>query len=214
MMLDGRRRGAAFVALLLAVLGGCAVVPPPPQPIAPQPELFGRPAEPIERKAPGRVALLVESEAAATATRMPQALFALQTGAMVEQALRLALVDGLQGGVAVVGAVPPAGSGFDATLALRWVQLDFRNHPVPPRTVNLSFETVLFDARGRSAWTRIYQDDKDYALSERLFLVGPGETTHAAEVRLAHEAAWRLAQQVLRDLREWLAKERARPREL
>ena len=32
--------------------------------------------------------------------------------------------------------------------------------------------------------------------------------------RLAHEAAWRLSQQALRDLREWLAAERMKPRQL
>lgn len=205
--------GTLLFALLLTLLGGCAMAPPPPQPIAPRPELFGRPAASPEGRTPGRVALLVEPEAAASATRMPEYLFALQSGAMVEQALRLALDAGLQGGVEVVGALPPAGS-FDATLALRWVQLDFRKHPVPPATVNLAFETLLFDARGRGAWTRSYHDDQDYPLGERLFLVGPDENRRDAEVRLAHEAAWRLAQQVLRDLRAWLAAERARPREL
>lgn len=212
-----RRRlcGVALAALVPSLQTGCALPPPPPpRPIPPNSKLFaGAPAVAGPRLR-GRVALL-DTPDVRTATKLTVSyLFALQVGPMVEQALVLALDGGLQGGVQQVGAMPPAGSPFDAVLELRWVQLDFRRHVYPPRTVALDFDLRVVDGQGRAAWSRIYHDAKEHSLGELLALVEPGETALETEVRLAHEAAWRLAQQVLHDLREWLAVERLRPREL
>jgi hypothetical protein len=212
-----RRRlcGAAFAALVPALQVGCALPPPPPPtPIPPNAKLFARAPAPAAPRTRGRVALLAKPDVRSATKVTLSYLQALQVGAMVEQALVLALDEGLQGGVQQVAAMPPAGSAFDAVLELRWVQLEFRQHAFPPRTVGLDFDLALLDGRGRTAWSKIYHDAKDYPLGEQLTLVDPGETAMETEVRLAHEAAWRLAQQVLRDLREWLEAERLRPREL
>lgn len=212
-----RRRALCSAALAAAVPSlqiGCAMPPPPPPtPIPPNPKLFTRAPAAAGLRTRGRVALLAKPDVRST-TKMVAVLFALQIGPMVEQALLLALDEGLQGGVQQVGAMPPAGSAFDAVLELRWVQLDLRQHAYPPRTVALDFELRVLDGQGRTAWSTIYHDAKDYPFGEQLTLVEPGETAMDTEVRLAHEAAWRLAQQVLRDLRAWLKTDRLRPRQL
>ena len=212
-----RRRlcGAALGACAAAMAPGCAMPPPPPpRTIAPQPRLFAGEAAGSGPSTRGRVALRVTPEVRSLQTGTVALPYALRSGAMVEQALALALGDGLQGGVQLLDPASPAGSGFDAVLELRWVQLEFMPHAYPPRTVALSFDSKVDDTAGRTAWSRIYHDARIYPMSEQLYLVAPGENSLDAEVRLAHEAAWRLAQQVLRDLRQWLATERMKEREL
>jgi hypothetical protein len=210
-----RRRTLCVAALAPALEFGCALPPPPPPTqIAPNPKLFARTPGAAESRTRGRVALFVKSDVRSETKVILGYLHALQVGPMVEQALVLALDEGLQGGVQQFGAMPPTGSPFDAVLELRWVQLDFLRHAYPPRTVALDFDLRVVDRQGRAAWSRIYHDAKDYPLGEQLTLVEPGETAMETEVRLAHEAAWRLAQLVLRDLREWLEAERLKPREL
>jgi hypothetical protein len=75
----------------------------------------------------------------------------------------------------------------------------------------LSFDLSLLDAQGRSVWTRSY--DSGHEIYKR-----PSFWSHERApdglVRMAHEAAWRLAQQAIADLRDWIATERNKPREL
>ena len=213
--MTGRLRTPSGLALVMLamLLGGCAVSVPPPVVIEPRPALFTPPASAGVPKTAGRVVVWVAPDAQAGKTEVyPRMLLA--TGPMVEQALLRALDDGLLGGATRVAELPPPGSGFGATLQLRWVHLELRTYTLPPRTVALDFELALSDGAGRRVWSRTYHDDRDYAFGERLALTSMGETAFDSEIRQAHEAVWRLAQQVLRDVRAWLEAERLRPREL
>jgi hypothetical protein len=78
--------------------------------------------------------------------------------------------------------------------------------------MTLAFDLRLFDAQGRLVWRRTYDDDA----GRLVWTTASAESTPIPEDigRVTHEAAWRLAQLVLRDLREWMNRERMRPREL
>ena len=66
----------------------------------------------------------------------------------------------------------------------------------------------LVDAQGHQVWTRDYDDGSKQSIWDY-----PTDSTWLAGIQLAaHDAAWRLSQQVLRDLRDWQAAERVRSR--
>lgn len=208
---------AVLFGVVLSLQCGCAAPSPIVKP--PNPSLFPRTPVVTDTKTPGRIALLVPPEVQATwASIAPKSDFVrLQTGLMVEHALLLALGDGLQGGVQSVTAPPPQNSGFDGTLVLQSVLLEYRFGwwflPTPGVTSTwLAFELKAVDAHGRTAWTRLFHENRDYPYLEGLLDYSEGGTH--TQLRLAHEAAWRLAEQVLRDLREWLETGRMKPREM
>lgn len=206
---------AVIFGVVLSLQFGCAAPPPIVKP--PTPTLFPRTPVVADTKTPGRVALLVPPEVQVTwASLAPKSDFVrLQAGPMVQQALLLALGDGLQGGVQLVTDLPPPSSGFDATLVLRSVQLEYRFGwwflPTPGvSSTSLAFDMNAVDAQGRTAWTRYFQDERDYSYLEGLLDYTEGATY--TQQRLAHEAAWRLSQQVLHDLRGLLESERMKAR--
>jgi len=212
------------LALLLVLLAGCAA----PLQVGPDPALFPRSAEATAGKVTGRVALWVPAQVAAAENRSERVLGAgsnlhVPVGRIVEQAARLALGDALSGGVQPVDALPPAGAGVSATLVFDSVRCVDRVRllwllPVPylgvigdtEIDVQLTFDVRLLDAQGRSVWTRSY--DGGRVVWKRPS--GSSESADAGIVRLAHEAAWHLSQQAATDLRDWLAAERSKPREL
>jgi hypothetical protein len=79
-------------------------------------------------------------------------------------------------------------------------------------TLSLSFDLRLLDASGRPVWARTYADHAGLLVwtSPRI----GEEPLQVGLVRLANEAAWRLAQRAALDLRQWLADERYRARAL
>ena len=212
------------LALLLALLAGCAT----PLLVGPNPALFPRSAEASAGQVAGRVALWVPVQVAATENHSERLLGAgsnlhLPVGRIVEQAARLALGDALRGGVQPVDALPPAGGGVSATLVFDGVHCVDRVRllwllPVPilgiigetEIDVQLTFELRLHDAQGRNVWTRSYDSGRVVWKHP----AGSSESAEAGIVRLAHEAAWRLSQQAVTDLRDWLVSERGKPREL
>jgi hypothetical protein len=209
---------------LLLLLVGCAT----PLQVGPNPALFPRSAEAPTGQVAGRVALWVPPHVAATENQSDRLLGAgslmhVPVGRIVEQAARLALGDALSGGVQRVDALPPAGAGYNSTLVLDSVRCVDRVRllwllPVPifgiigdtEIDVLVAFEMRLLDAQGRTVWTRTY--DSGRVVWKRP--AGSKESGEAGIVRLAHEAAWRLSQQVATDLRDWLVTERSKPREL
>lgn len=75
----------------------------------------------------------------------------------------------------------------------------------------VNFVATLRDAQGRLAWTRPYDTGREVWKLRP----GPGEKGGVDLVtRRTHEAAWRLAQQLARDVADWQAGEWLKPREL
>lgn len=213
------RRGWIVLLALMALLQGCASYEG-----APNPSWFPRAAAVPESGTPGRVQLWVQPPVQATVSPVGQTL-RLQVGAIVEQAVVATLGEGLQGGVQQIYAPPQASPGYGATVVIDAVRFEHEERElwflwIPPfsglsqyeAAVTLALDLSLFDAQGRLAWRRTYADD-----ASRLVWTTPSaaSTPLPEDIgRVTHEAAWRLAQLVLRDVREWMKGERMRPREL
>jgi hypothetical protein len=204
---------------LMALLQGCASYEG-----VPNPAWFPRAAAIDEgSRTPGRVALWVQPQVQATVSVIERVL-RLQVGSIAERAVLATLGEGLQGGVQQVYAAPQA-AGYSATVVIDAARFEHHERTlwsfwVPPlssvsryeATVALAFDSSLFDAQGRLVWRRTYDDD-----AGRLVWTTPSASSAPLPEdigRVTHEAAWRLAQQVLRDVREWMDGERMRPREL
>ncbi len=74
----------------------------------------------------------------------------------------------------------------------------------------LAFDLRLLDAQGQTVLLRTYDGGRE-------IWKAPPETSEGSVdgiVRLAHEAAWRLARQAVYDLRGWVEAERGKPRGL
>lgn len=220
------RRSAWLVGLvvLAALAGGCATK----YEGAFNPALFPRVPAAAESRAPGRVALLVQPPVQGQVhegVKNPATGVRLPVGQIVEQALLAAALDALRGGVERVPQVPPAGAGFDATLVIEAVRADHHSQlswlipiPVYPFLIGdtnfyaqLAFDLSLLDAAGRTVWTRTYDSGREIYKRPSFW---SNEKLPDGFLRMAHEAAWRLSQQAMTDLRDWLAVERRKPREL
>jgi len=216
----------ALIALiaLLVLSGGCAST----HEGAIDQGLFPREAVAPERRIAGRMALLVPPQVRATsydALREIRVNVRLPIGRIVEQAALAALGDAVSGGVQPVGAPPQSGDGINATLVIDAVRAEYHRSlslliPAPPPlffiedyTVDtrLAFDLRLVDAQGRTVWTRTYDTGAEIVKRESIWRAA---ATPEGLVRIAHDAAWRLSQQAVADLRGWLAAERNRLREL
>jgi len=219
-------RVARLVGLLalLAVSVGCASK----YEGAFNPALFPRGAVAADSRTPGRVALLVRPQvqdvvhegvdAPASGVRLP-------VGRIVEEAMRAAVGDALRGGVQRMNEVPMAGAGLDATLVIEAVRVGHDDKllwivpiPVFPFVMGdkdiyaqLAFDLSLLDAQGRAVWTRSYDGGRELYKRPSFW---SSERLPVGLVRMAHETAWRLSQEAVGDLREWLEAERIKPREL
>lgn len=206
--------------LLLAwLLAGCATTVVPADA-----RWFPREAVLADSRAAGRVALMVPPPVQLQVIDIGRQL-RLQAGALVGQALLAALGDGLQGGVQQVDAPPSAGSGFGATLVIDAVQVKLREKLlwfVPlgyfvaasrhEFSTPLSVDLRLLDGQGQLLWAGNVEDS-----GGSLLWTNPSTSRDPfpqAAGRLAHEAAWRLAQRVLGQVREALAAERMKARQL
>ena len=218
-------RSAHWLGLLLLAMlcGGCASTSEG----AVNPALFPRTDVAATSRVPGRVAVLVSPQVRATVhdpMREVRINVRLPIGRVVEQAVLVALGDAALGGVLGVEALPSAGSGFDATVVVDAVRAGYHRRlkmllPAPPPLflvgddeleARLAFDLSLLDAQGRKVWTRTY--DAGTAIVNRPS-IWRAETPDDL-VALAHATAWRLSQQMVTDLRDWLVAERNKPREL
>lgn len=167
----------------------------------------------------------------------------LQLGRIVEESLAAAMATAVRGEVLRVGVTPPVGGGISATLMIEAVRVAHASKllwllPVPvfPFVVGdadhfstLAFDLSLLDGQGRTVWTRTYDGGQETWKSKysggNIETVGQEtwknnysavniETVGQGMVRMAHETAWRLSQQAVADLREWLVAERNKPRDL
>lgn len=143
-------------------------------------------------------------------------------GRIVEEAALASVGQTSQDGVLRVNEVPLAGGGFDATLVIDAVRMELDHEkytvvlPFPPfitwvgaTTGHIAFDLRLLDVQGRAVWSRTYDSGRE---DWQRFSVTSGEKVPVAIVRMAHETAFRLSQQVAGDLRRWLADERGKPR--
>lgn len=202
----------ALPALGLAVLAcGCAA----PVPASVQPGLFPRGGAP--KPATSRIALVVPPQVAAIEGRAERSGGAvapdllMPIGRIVEAAVRAALDDDL-GGAPPGLAVMVDGVHFEYKVRVLWLlpmpYVGMIGQTEPGGQVR--FDVSLFDAHGELAWRRSYDTGRE--VWKPPWLAGE-DSTHAL-VRLTHEAAWRLAKQLTRDIGDWLAAERLKPREL
>jgi hypothetical protein len=204
----------------MALLQGCASYDEG----APNQAWFSRETAAVEGRTQGRVALLVTPQVQTTVLNVRRSV-RLQIGPIAEQAMLAALGDGLQGRVQQIYAAPPAAGGYNATLVLDAVRFEHQERRLwfiwlPPlsgisqyeTSTRLAFDLSLLDEQGKPVWKRTYDDD-----AGRVTWTTPSadSTPLPKDIgRLAHEAAWRLSQQAVRDLREWMEAQRMQPREL
>jgi hypothetical protein len=225
-------RFRAGLIALLALLGGCAA--PAPHEAAVNLALFAPAASAPDSRHPGRVAMLMPPQVQGTVYLGEKLIgypsdsrqLRIPSGRIVEQAALTALGDALPGQVEQVSAPPASSDGFKATLVIDAVRFEYHERvqmvlplliPVVGTLIvisevdtRLAFDLRLLDAQGHTVLTRTYDGGRE------IWKAPPETFEWSADgiVRLAHEAAWRLAQQAVRDLRDWLEAERIRPREL
>lgn len=212
------------VCVLLVLSGGCAST----REGALNPAWFPRVAVAPDSRIAGRVALLVTPQVRNTshdAMREARVNVRLPTGQITEQAGLAALGDAMKGGVQSLEAPLPPRSGAAATVVVDAVRTEVHRRilwmvPVPPPLfvigdsaleTRMAFDMRLIDAQGHTAWTRTYDSGAEVLKHDSIFR---NETTPENLARMTHEAAWRLWQQVVADLRDWMAAERNKPREL
>jgi hypothetical protein len=214
-----------WIALLM-LLGGCAITHEGKL----DPALFAR-SPPVSRaKASGRVALLVPPPVRDTVVLGESLIDSpilnhhvrVPIGHIVEEAALAALDDALSGGVKRAASLPSSDQGFAATLVIDAVRFEYRDRlqyllpiPVPGMPiivgsrvdVRLELDLRLIDAQGQAVLAR------SHAAGPEVWTPKPRTTEQAEDgiVRLAHEAAWRLAQQAAGELRAWLEAQRTGP---
>ena len=213
---------------MMALLGGCATTHQGKVEAA----IFTRSAAAPANLPGSRVALLLAPQVRAT-MYLGEALIdaawvnehvQVPIGPIVEAAALAALGEAMGGGVLQLDPASPAG-GFSATLAVDAVRFEYHDKllyviplPLPGLPlviesevdVRLAFDTRLLDGLAHVVWTRIY----DAGLETWKCPVKSREVSADGIVRMAHEAAWRLARQASQDLADWLESERNKPREL
>jgi hypothetical protein len=194
------------------------------------PRLFAQGTVAPASKSTARVALLMSPEVRDTVylgeslirSPIPNRHVQVPAGRVVEQALRTAFDDALTFGVQDVQSIPPPGRDFSATVVVEAVQFGYLDRlqyvlPVPlpglplvvasEVEVRLAFDLQLLDARGHTVQVRTYDAGRE------VWIPKPRATEMAEDgiIRLAHEAAWRLAQQAVDDLRAWLDSQSGKP---
>ena len=210
-----RRVWLIGLLVLAASAGGCAVR----RAWDFNPALLPQASTAVENRAPGRVALLVPVAVQENIT------LEIRAGRIVEEAMFAAMSDALRGGVQRMNQPPAAGSGFAATLSIDAVRVVHDSRilwllPAPPPQfligdfelfAQLSFDLSLLDAEGRTVWSRSYDSGREVYKRPSFW---SSEQVAEGRVRMAHEQAWRLSQQAMADLRDWLETERNKAREL
>ncbi len=146
-------------------------------------------------------------------------------GRIVEEALAQSLAQALRGGVQREGAALPAGARPAATLVVDAARIEHGSRtkgivpwpafpfvmPLVDTLSTLAFDLRLVDAQGTTLWSRSYDSGPEVAERKSFWSV---EAPHELLLRTAHEQAWRLSQQAATDVREALASERNKARDL
>ena len=208
--------------LSVALLPGCASRREMPFDAA----LF--PSSPVapETRAPGRVAIVLQpavKDLVHEGEEGPARTLRIPIGRIVSQAMMTSAEAMFASGAVRVEAGAGDGTRYAATLIVQSARVAYHRRllwliPLPffggtgdfEFDVQLAMDITLLDAQGRVVWTRTYDDGRQ---------VWPHDWAEQAKapdglLRVTHEAAWRLSQKAMRDLREWADGERMRPRNL
>jgi hypothetical protein len=208
--------------LWLALLPGCATRREMPVDEA----LFPRAPVAPDSRAVGRVAVLVQPtvrDMVHEGEEGPAAGMRIPIGRIVTEAMLASAGDIFAGGAQRIEASSAADARYVATLTVQSVRVMYHFHilwfiPIPPFNgvgdaeydEQLAFDITVHDPQGRVVWTRTYDDGR------QIWQHSWTNKAKASEglLRITHEAAWRLSQKVMDDLREWVEGERMRPRSL
>ena len=218
-----RRRTALLgIAPSIVLLYGCASV----REAQLNTGLFPRNTTETESRAPGRVALLLQpavKDMVHQGDDGPAKRMRLPIGRIVAQAMLTSADEAFAGGAERVDEPAPAGAGFGATLVIQAARVSYHSRllwflPLPVLggagdsefDAQLALDVSLLDAQGRVVWTHSY--DSGRQIWEHSF--GEQALVQDGLLRLTHEMAWRLSQQAVRELRDWMEAERMRPRVL
>ena len=218
------RRRDALLTLLppLGLLSGCVTRREMPL----DPTLFPHTPTAPQTRLPGTLAVLATStvkDLVHEGDDGPARTLRVPIGAIVVQAMLASADAAFVGGAQRLDAPAAAGAGHAATRVIQAVRVSYHSRllwvlPLPVLgwlgdqefDVQLAVDVSLLDARGGLVWTRSYDDGRQ---------VWPHDWTEQGKVtagllRLTHEAAWRLAQRALFDMRDSIEAERMRPRSL
>ena len=208
--------------LSVALLAGCASRREMPIDVA----LF--PSTPVapETRAPGRVAVLLQpavKDLVHEGEDGPARSMRIPIGRIVAKAMLASAAEVFTSGADSLEAAAGDDMRYAATLIVQSARVSYHSRllwmlPLPfvggvgdsEFDAQLALDVTVLDPQGRVVWTRTYDDGRQ---------VWPHEWIDQAKapdglLRVTHEAAWRLSQNVMRDLREWAEGERIRPRNL
>jgi hypothetical protein len=217
------RRGVALVVLLLSVMQfqGCAWRREMPLDAT----LFPvTPAVP-ESRAAGRVAVFFQPQVkdlVHEGESGPARSLRVPVGPIIARAMLSSANEAFAGGAESLQTAAGDGQRYVATLIVQSLRVRYDSRllwmiPLPllggmgdsEFDAHLALDVTALGPQGQVLWTRSYDDGRriwQHEWTDPRFAEGL--------LRLTHEAAWRLAQQVMRDLREWTEGERLRPRNL
>jgi hypothetical protein len=218
------RRRAALLAIVqsMVLLCGCASVRETPVDTG----LFPRNPSPTESRAPGRLAVVLQPavrDMVHQGDEGPAQRMRLPIGRIVAQAMLMSADDAFAEGAQRVDEPATSGAGFGATLVIQSARVSYHSRllwflPLPvlggagdlELDARLALDVSLLDAQGQMVWTRSYDSGR------QIWEHSWDQLGYAQDglVRLTHEMAWRLSQQAVRELREWMQAERMRPRTL
>jgi hypothetical protein len=220
-----RRRSALLtVPALGGLLAGCASRREMPF----NATLFPQLSAPQDAQLPGRVAVMLQpalEQLVHEGDDGPAKRLRIPVGRIVAEAVLRAAGKEFLGGSLQLNTPADArmGDGLAATLVVQSVRVTYQSHllwivPLPllggagdwELDLHLALDMTLLDPQGQAVWTRSYDDGRQVWKHDWT------EQYKAPDglLRLTHEAAWRLAQQAVHDLADWVRAERLRPRSL
>lgn len=208
--------------------------------IRPDPALLKDEPGPESDRLPLQLALVIPANLPGGLTRLPlipgdwimrkresAVAWQLETGLIVEQALMHVLSGAMGGELKALPSAPAPDAGYGATLEWSAVRFDYDEQLrvlVPlfwvgefEARTRMVMQLSLLDAQGQQVWTRSYDDGLRTGIwvYPGGYAVRTGDPDWPAGIKqMAHDAAARLAQRVLADLREWHEGQRQKPRRL
>ena len=218
------RRRTALLAIVpsMVLLHGCASV----REAQVDTGLFPRNTGTPDARSPGQVALLLQpamKDMVHQGEDGPASRMRLPIGRIVAQAMLMSMDEAFAGGVQRVDEPASAGAGYGATLVIQAARVSYHSRllwflPLPVLggagdfefDAQLALDASLLDGQGRVVWTHSY--DSGRLIWEHSF--GEQALVQDGLLRLTHEMAWRLSQQAVRELRDWMDADRMRPRVL
>ena len=216
------RRSLLLLLPMLWLTAGCATRRDMPLDLT----LFPTATVLPESQTPGRVAIRMQpavQDLVHEGEDGPARRMRIPIGQIVTQALLTSASEAFAGGAERLATSSAVDTRFVATLSVQSARASYHSHLlwfIPLGFLGaasdfeldsqLALDISLLDAGGRVVWTRSYDDGPRIWHHEWFEMaVAPDGL-----MRMTHEAAWRISQRVMHDLREWAEVERTRPRTL